>query len=262
MFTTRAFVPAFTLALAGALFATQAHAQKSSGGPNNTIDQTRALNGGIDTNDTAGFPVTLTTPGRYVLTGNLEVPAGMTGIVVSGPNITVDLNGYTIRSTQICTAGVYSQTNCAVSASIAGIDLPAIATGAVVENGRVQGFGGCIKGNAPNMRVQDISAHHCTLGIYIGTGGLAERVQVSTSHIGIFAWESAVHRATVTKASYAIRTVGSLIHGALVNGSYMGIEGVNQPSGVRESMMEQVVTPMIGALVKSMGNNLCNGAAC
>ena len=38
------------------------------------INQQKAQTGSVTTGDTAGFPVTLSQPGSYVLSGNLTVP--------------------------------------------------------------------------------------------------------------------------------------------------------------------------------------------
>jgi len=52
------------------------------------INQSSAL-------DAGGFPVSVGT-GSYVLTSNLAVPAGTTGILVADDDVTIDLNGFTI----------------------------------------------------------------------------------------------------------------------------------------------------------------------
>ena len=50
------------------------------------INQTRALMGGVTASDTPGFPVTLDSPGSYVLTSSLVLPDASTdGIEVSAP---------------------------------------------------------------------------------------------------------------------------------------------------------------------------------
>src|SRR6188508_2715671 len=62
------------------------------------INQAKVNAGGITPGDTAGFPATLSRPGRYKLSGNLAVPAGAIGVEVTASDVTVDLNGFTIRS--------------------------------------------------------------------------------------------------------------------------------------------------------------------
>jgi parallel beta-helix repeat protein len=60
------------------------------------INQARALAGGVTTGDTAGFPVLIDSAGSYRLTGNLVATASMHAISVSGSDVTLDLNGFSI----------------------------------------------------------------------------------------------------------------------------------------------------------------------
>ena len=62
------------------------------------INQSTVLAGGITPGDEAGFPAMINRPGRYKLRGNLSVPAGLVGIQVMASDVTIDLNGFTIRS--------------------------------------------------------------------------------------------------------------------------------------------------------------------
>jgi hypothetical protein len=43
-----------------------------------------------------GFPFTISRPGSYKLTGNLNVPAGPNGIVIQASNVSLNLNGFVI----------------------------------------------------------------------------------------------------------------------------------------------------------------------
>lgn len=58
------------------------------------INQSRALAGNVTSGDAPGFPVTITKPGSYRLSGNLTVPAGTDGIVIAADEVTLDLNGF------------------------------------------------------------------------------------------------------------------------------------------------------------------------
>lgn len=48
-----------------------------------------------------GFPYTISQPGSYKLSGNLQAPAGSNGIVIAASNVTLDLNGFTIFGSSI-----------------------------------------------------------------------------------------------------------------------------------------------------------------
>jgi len=52
------------------------------------IDQDKAIAGGVTPGDAPGFPITLTQPGRYVLTSNLYPPADTDGIEIKSHDIT------------------------------------------------------------------------------------------------------------------------------------------------------------------------------
>jgi hypothetical protein len=61
------------------------------------IDQNRALAGSVTPGDFPGFPVSITQPGSYRLSGNLTVAANVTSaIIISANNVTLDLNGFSI----------------------------------------------------------------------------------------------------------------------------------------------------------------------
>ena len=68
------------------------------------IDQNRALAGNVTPGDAPGFPVTISQPGSYRLSGNLTVPnQNTTAILIAADNITIDLNGFSIIGPVVCT---------------------------------------------------------------------------------------------------------------------------------------------------------------
>jgi len=60
------------------------------------ISQERAIAGDVTAGDAPGFPVTLSTPGRYRLIANLAPPPGTDGIVIGADNVTLDFHGHTL----------------------------------------------------------------------------------------------------------------------------------------------------------------------
>jgi hypothetical protein len=62
------------------------------------INQAGANAGSITPGDTAGFPVTISRPGRYKLSGNLTAPDSVNAIEITANDVTLDLNGFTIRN--------------------------------------------------------------------------------------------------------------------------------------------------------------------
>ncbi len=109
------------------------------------INQARALAGGVTAGDAAGFPVTISQSGSYVLTGDLAVSsAGVDGIKVETTDVAIDLNGFSISGPVTCT-GSGSTLECSSTAFgpsgiNARISLETQHDRITVRNGAVRGF--------------------------------------------------------------------------------------------------------------------------
>jgi hypothetical protein len=100
------------------------------------LNHLRVLAGNVTPGDTPGYPVTLSRPGAYLLTGPLSAPAKTSAILVTAPDVRIDLNGNTISGGFACAPGACAP----VSGS--GIETNVDLGGSVwVENGVVRGFG-------------------------------------------------------------------------------------------------------------------------
>jgi hypothetical protein len=69
------------------------------------ISQTCAVQTGCFPGDDPGFPVTITTPGSYRLTGSLDLSAegvNVSGVAVSVPAVTIDLGGFHVAGPTSC----------------------------------------------------------------------------------------------------------------------------------------------------------------
>lgn len=102
------------------------------------INQVCALNaGGCTSGDLAGFPVTLSAPGSYRLTGNLSVTsAADVGIDVLAEGVTIDLAGFEIRGPELCAGAPLS-----CSPADSGDGIRALSSSVQVRNGVVRGMG-------------------------------------------------------------------------------------------------------------------------
>jgi parallel beta-helix repeat protein len=104
------------------------------------INQARVTAGGVTPGDTPGFPVTLSEPGSYRLTGNLVMPdTNTTGIEITASHITIDLNGFGILGPVICSG---RPINCSATGSGRGISSSSGTSNIEVINGIVRGMGG------------------------------------------------------------------------------------------------------------------------
>jgi hypothetical protein len=104
------------------------------------ITQAKAMAGGVTPGDAPGFPVTISQPGSYVLSGNLTVPdANTDAIVIEASHVTVDLNGFAILGPTDCSGGLNP---CAGAGNGTGIGTPTVQFNITIRNGTVQGMGG------------------------------------------------------------------------------------------------------------------------
>jgi hypothetical protein len=134
-----------------------------------TIDQIGALAGRISPGDAPGFPITLNRGGHYRLSGDLRVPANTSGIVITAPNVTLDLSNHSVSGPVTCSHDKLTlEVRCdAASRFSAIVGVSSVGTAcAVIRNGTVQGFAG--------------------LGVHYGEGTLLENLRVrSNAGVGI-----------------------------------------------------------------------------
>lgn len=193
------------------------------------------------------FPYFITSPGSYRLTGNLTVPASKNGIDVGQPNVTIDLNGFSI-------------TGAGGSAPI-GIDA-AGQSGVTVENGTVTGFGiGVELGNFGIVR--NVHADKNGNGIDGGNDAVVEgctannTTSFSVSAYGInCAGGCAISGNTVNSYVNAIECngPGCLISGNTVSNNVSGIFASDATTGYGGNVLKNTINVSGGT---SMGNNVC-----
>ena len=76
-----------------------------------TLNQSKAVAGSVTPGDAPGFPITLTQPGRYVLTSNLYPPAGKDGIEIKAHDVTIDFNGFRLHGGGKASRGIVGSLN-------------------------------------------------------------------------------------------------------------------------------------------------------
>ncbi|WP_437484939.1 right-handed parallel beta-helix repeat-containing protein [Sorangium sp. So ce1014] len=125
---------------------------------------------GCGAGDAPGFPVTLTTPGSYVLSSDLVVPSGQTGVtLIAGSSL--DLNGFAIRGPVVCTGEPV--TSC--SGTLTGVGLNLGSRGRAY-GGRIEGFGSHGVSTGADARLYDlIVAQNGGHGVVLSTNASIER---------------------------------------------------------------------------------------
>lgn len=166
-----------------------------------TIDQNKALAGGVTAGDTAGFPVVIHQPGSYKLTSNLVVPSGQSGIVVVAEGVTLDLNGFAVIGAGKC---VRLEANKVVTcASLQGVGIDVQGQGTFVRNGGIRGF---------------------ETGLRSFGGAGAEKLQLASNGVGISA---AVGAAKYPATWTDILITLSQSTGLQVQGGVYKLSGIN-----------------------------------
>jgi parallel beta-helix repeat protein len=192
----------------------------------------RAVDGTIEINQAkvmaaTGFPYFITATacngnpcGSYRLTGNLTVPASKNGIDVGLPNVTIDLNGFSITG-----PGSTSATPIGIDAAGQG--------GVTVENGTVTGFGTGVQVGILGI-VRNVHADANITGINGGNNTVVEGCTANnasgeaTNSAGIFCSAScAISGNTVNgNLNFGIlcNANGCVISGNTANSNDVGIE--------------------------------------
>lgn len=123
------------------------------------INQARALAGGVTAGDAAGFPVTISTPGSYQLTGNLDLtavtPAVTSAIDVTSDHVTVDLAGHEIAGSVTCSG---TPVTCAGSGSPLSSGIEGTGSNVTVKNGTLRGFSFGLRLSSSNGHVIGVRA--------------------------------------------------------------------------------------------------------
>lgn len=223
-----------------------------------TIDQSKAAAGGITSGDTAGFPITISAPGSYRLTSNLVVPAGVDAIQVSVDNVTIDLNGFSIKGPGTCGGQTGSMTCTAlVTHGVA----PAVSNiqRTTVQNGTVGGFGYCIDTRA-HTRLTDLSLHDCHSALTALEGSILSRVAIYRSVGGGLIRASSAEQIQVYWANTGLSTHRSTLRGVSIDSVHSAfVQG--GPGYVSALSMSSINSTVLGSGVQSVGGNLYNGVA-
>lgn len=143
-----------------------------------TLDHAKAM-AGIDADDTPGYPILISKPGSYVLTGNLTVPSNMSAIFVYASDVTIDLNGFTISGAVGCSLLATGTTCNNVPNSVADGITTTVASNVTVRNGTVQGFDRAGIRLAYGGAVSDVSVRsNGSHGLLLGVNGNPAQFQV------------------------------------------------------------------------------------
>lgn len=225
------FLAALCFSAVSVVTSTSAHAQA-------TIDQNKALAGSVAPGDAPGFPVMLSAPGSYKLTGNLVVPAGLSGIVVTASGVTLDLNGFNISGPVVCTRNEasFAVVCTAPTATTWGVELQG--GGNTVRNGSVRGFYAGVRYFGADQIENVLTEHNAAYGVLSATSNgartLIRGVRAQFNGGDGFNMSSALIQNSTSSANggSGFRAGRSVIHDSVaVNNKQAGFSGNNMVVG-------------------------------
>ncbi len=188
--------------------------------------------------DGPGFPLTIYRRGHYVLAGNLNVPGGLSGIVIAVSGVTLDLNGHSIATGTSCyrldaTGNVF----CNGSPGQTGVSIKEGSS--VVRNGRISGF---------------------KEGVRYKVGDQLENLLLEHNENGIVSDPSNGAPTLITAVRAQLNMwSGISAHNALVRGSSSGLNGYD---GFRLSdclLLDSMAMNNNGAGLRGLGGSVAVG---
>jgi hypothetical protein len=206
------------------------------------IDQTRALAGNVSPGDGPGFPVTISRPGSYRLSSNLDVPANAAGIILFASGVTIDLNGFQIKGSGVGT----------------GIGALHARQGIIVRNGSVTNFEKGIDIKGIGNEVRDVTAFGNTvIGLEIGAGATVSGNRVFSNGAGI----QAEHGSIVSDNTVLFNTgIGMRVRvSGLARGNNATFNGVGLEITCPSAVFENTVLENSGRDIDFIGEHCAIG---
>ncbi len=211
------------------------------------INQASALAGSIP-GDAPGFPVTITQPGSYRLTGSLTISDPNTDVIeVSASDVSIDLNGFGITGVTFCGG---APPNCSDTGTGSAIRIHSPAQVLIVRNGFIRQMGSdCISGGIQSL-MENLQVLECG-----GNGIVAGELSTVRGSIVRLAHDNGIQVGNRSLAT------GNLV---VFSGSF-GLS-VSSFSGYGDNIMSSNNLGGGGVQVDGFGiqtsTNVCNGAPC
>ena len=164
----------------------------------------------------AAPPYTITQPGSYYLTGNITVGSG-NAINVYTSNVSLDLMGFTLESTQSVASGTAIAAGTVSRLCVCNGNIQSGSTvnsGALTARGFVHGINGTAitESTVSDVQVTGVAMY----GIALVGNSLVERCRVSNANFGIYNAAGS----SITRSCVAANCATSGVVGAIVEGCY------------------------------------------
>lgn len=187
------------------------------------IDQDKAIAGGVTPGDVPGFPITLTQPGRYVLTSNLYPPPDTGGIEIKNHDITIDFNGFRLHGHGEATYGIRMP------------DFSNPWNTATIMNGVIAGFKeeAILSGNGDFWTVENMRILVNGAGVSLGKWARIQRNTIAFSDINIFCFDGCLvedNNISSGRIGVSIKS-GTVVRNSIFNNVLHGISGTSASLG-------------------------------
>jgi len=221
--------------------------------------------------DAGGFPVTLSQSGSYRLTSNLAPTTGQTAIDVTADDVAIDLGGFTIGSTNVCSGPPSADATCTVSNTAGADGIKSTAARTRVHSGTVVGMGGSGVDLGEQAEVEGVSvANDGDNGIQISSGRISGCSAYGNHNIGLIATNAVIlHDESIENRGAGVVAqglAGSLAEGDVVYGNV----GYGVTAGTRDGYVHDVINANNGGNANpqlpggnNLGGNVCgNDTTC
>jgi hypothetical protein len=220
--------------------------------------------GGVTPGDAPGFPVTISQPGSYVLSGILTVPDGDTdAVVINASHVTLDLNGFAILGPTDCSGG----SPCLGRGFGSGIVVFTVQFNITIRNGTIQGMGlHGIHLNGDSHLVEYVHVRsNGSNGIDIGASADqgSSIVQHNTAErngsYGIYLERGSVNNNVVDVNFFGIALIVGSASQNVITRNEQGLL-LNNTASYFGNVLSGNTTNVVNG--KNLGQNLCNTAVC
>lgn len=221
------------------------------------INQACATNEGCFPGDSPGFPVTITQPGSYRLTGDLTVSAnGVSGITISSDSVALDLGGFTISGPVVCT-GFGSTIACPNDYGATGVDASE-SRQVSIRNGVIRGLEEGVEASKADCRIVELDAtSNADDGVRTSSCDIAHVNAGSNGHDGFNLGVGTLSDVTATyNGSVGIDLIGGVIKNSffvsnggsgakaiatLLKDTFFGFNNGNGIEGAKVSVLDCVI---------------------
>lgn len=224
------------------------------------ISQACVNSGGCLSGDDAGFPVTISAPGSYILTSSLSGNHSSIAIQITADRVSLDLNGFSVT---MCVGVI-----CAIGDGFDAIHASET-TGIRIHNGTVQGSKKICINVGNHAQLRDLNILDCSYGIFTGSYVQISNVNVVDSEFnGVYMGiGSLLTQSTVTgSGSYGVKVAqDGLVVDSIIRKNQGAIEAQVISPYTRGGYHGNVFTEnngnnedqLIGPALKDLGGNIC-----